>query len=126
MTERISDYFDLDLQQPSLDFIDVYTDKDIKLFIDPKAFVTIQSEWGQMCLSLIKDYFSTLLLQIKTADKTGGMQTLKGLSEPRETRLGWSNDTANGRGVGLERSEMIWEALSKSAAVETGLVPYPS
>ena len=59
---RVSEYFNLNKTQPSLDFVDVDVENDVRLFIDPRAFITIPSDWGNECIALIRDYFSVLLV----------------------------------------------------------------
>ena len=58
---RVSEHFELDETQPSLDFVDVDVENDVRLFIDPRAFVGISSEWGTECVALVRDYFSIIL-----------------------------------------------------------------
>lgn len=54
---RVSDYFSLKTTQPSLDFVDVDLEKDVKLFVDPSALYLLNTEWGSKCRSLIKSFF---------------------------------------------------------------------
>lgn len=119
---RVSEYFDLDETQPSLDFVDVDVENDVRLFIDPRAFVGITSEWGIECVALVRDYFSALLRAVCDNDRRTGLMLLGDLREPRETGLGLSIQGTRGRGVGDERAEDLWKALRRSEAVESGLI----
>lgn len=119
---RVSEHFDLDKTQPSLDFVDVDVENDVRLFIDPRAFVGISSEWGTECVALIRDYFSVLLGAVCGNDRRTGLKLLGDLKEPRETGLGLSIQGTRGRGVGNERTEDLWKALRKSEAVQSGLI----
>jgi len=119
---RVSEYFNLNKTQPSLDFVDVDVENDVRLFIDPRAFITIPSDWGNECIALIRDYFSVLLRAIRENNKSTGLYLLANLKEPKETGLGLSVQGRKGRGVGFERSEDLWEALCRSEAVQSGLV----
>lgn len=119
---RVSEYFELDKTQPSLDFVDVDVKNDLKLYIDPRAFIAIPSDWGNECIELIRDYFSSLLVAIRDANRSRGLYLLGNLSEPQETGLGLSRRGKRGRGVGSIRAEELWDALCESEAVQTGLV----
>jgi hypothetical protein len=119
---RVSEYFNLNRTQPSLDFVDVDVENDIRLFIDPRSFIAIPSDWGNECIALIRDYFSVLLRAIRGNNKERGLYLLGNLKEPKETGLGLSVQGRKGRGVGFERSEDLWEALCRSEAVQSGLV----
>lgn len=119
---RISEYYKLELEQPSLDFVDVELDSDSCLFIDPAALNNDNTEWGRHCKSLIKDYFSLVLRTIRKGDDKQAIALLKELSEPNETRLGFSRNRVSGRGVGSKVAKKIWNALKNSDAVSNGLI----
>ncbi len=119
---RISEHFALSMKQPSLDFLDVDIANDVRLFIDPRAFLIMPSEWGTECIALIKDFFTALLDSIKQNNDSRGLYLLRNLREPNETRLGLSSEGMRGRAVGEEKAEDLWDALSRSEAVQTGLV----
>lgn len=65
---RVSEYYKLDRNQASLDFVDVRIDTDVPLFIDPTSLHLFDSEWGRECVSLIQSYFSLILQLICTDD----------------------------------------------------------
>ncbi len=119
---RVSEFFDLGMTQPSLDFLDVDIENDIPIFIDPRAFLAIPSEWGHECVALIKSFFSEVLEAARSKDDRKGKYLLSNLSEPWETHLGLSYAGSRGRGVGNERAVDLWESLKQSQAIQTGLV----
>jgi hypothetical protein len=55
---RFSDYLKLNRNQPYLDFVDIRLDTDIEVFISPSAIKSLQSQWGQECVSLLQNFFS--------------------------------------------------------------------
>ncbi|MEN6306479.1 MAG: hypothetical protein ABFD91_01885 [Anaerohalosphaeraceae bacterium] len=69
-----------------------------------------------------RHFFSEVLQTVTANDERRGRYLLNNLSEPKETHLGLSTSGSNGRGVGNERAYDLWDALRKSAAVNTGLV----
>jgi hypothetical protein len=119
---RVCEYFNLNLTQPSLDFVDVDVRNDVRLFVDPRAFLAVPSEWGNECAELIREFFRILIQAVHNNDRKTGLNLLRRLREPNETRLGFSVEGARGRAVGCERSMDLWNALRNSDAVHTGLV----
>jgi hypothetical protein len=119
---RVSELYELGLEQPSLDFVDVDVRDDTHLFIDPRAFHQVDTDWTQECISDLQSFFSTVISRIQEGDDAGARALLSSLSEPNETHLGVSEGRARGRGMGPELAKTIWEGLSKSRAVETGLL----
>lgn len=119
---RVSDYFSLKTTQPSLDFVDVDLEKDIRLFIDPSALYLLTTEWGSRCRNLIKSFFGTVLESIKNGDNDGAKKLLAQLSEPNETHLGLSRNKSQGRGMGSSLAEQMWRSLERSDAVKTGII----
>lgn len=119
---RISEYYHLDKNQASLDFVDVHLDTDTPLFIDPTALHLLDSEWGNRCVSLIQDYFSLVLQYIKDGEHVKARALLSNLNEPNETRLGYSTDKPHGHGMGKKLAEKMWYQLKESQAVRTGLI----
>ena len=121
---RVSDFYDLGLRQPSLEFLDVRLRKDTTMFVDPRAFVALQTDWGDECVDLIRDFFDDVLQSIRRKDVKRAGILLSGLHEPNETRLGFSRDRVAGHGVGNELAAGIYDSLAKSEAVEHGLIEH--
>lgn len=119
---RISEYYSLGLEQPSLDFVDVQVETDTPLFIDPTALSLLDTEWGAQSRSLIQNYFSLVLQSIRSGDNATARRLLAVLNEPNETRLGYSSDKPRGHGMGKKLARKMWEELQGSAAVATGVI----
>ena len=119
---RVSEFFSIDMKQPSLDFVDVDVHNDVKLFVDPRAFLAFHSDWGTECIALIRDFFSVLLQAVHRNKKRTGLYLLKALHEPNETKLGLSRKGSRGRAVGEKRAIAIWDSLRGSEAVHRGIV----
>jgi len=119
---RVSEYFGLGRTQPSLDFVDVDIEGDTRVFIDPRALRLLPSKWGDECVSLIQNFFKTILLAIRDGQNDRAKALLRVLREPNETHLGLSIGKARGRGLGYESAVDVWQALSESEAVRTGLL----
>jgi hypothetical protein len=112
----------LGCNQSSLDFIDVPTNDDVSLHIDPRAIAALPSDWGQECIALIRDFFSSVLAAVRDNNYTVGHDLLNQLREPKETHLGYSVQGTSGRGVGQLKADYLWDALRQSRAVSSGLL----
>lgn len=119
---RVSEYFKLERTQPSLDFVDVDIYGDVRIFVDPRALRLLPSEWGDECVSLIQNFFRSVLAAIHGGQSDRAQSLLRTLREPNKTHLGLSRKKARGRALGPESARDVWGSLSKSEAVESGLL----
>ncbi|MBR3131989.1 hypothetical protein IKG33_01045 [Candidatus Saccharibacteria bacterium] len=119
---RISEYYNLGIDQPSLDFVDVELSSDSCLFVDPAALNNDKTEWGFRCRKLIKDYFSLVLSAMREGDDDRAKNLLSELCEPSETKLGFSKNKTNGRGIGKKLALKMWSAFRESAAIKSGMI----
>ena len=62
--ERISSYFNLNKGQLELDFVDVYTNADIPLFVDPYFISRNNDEWSKKASDEIRDFFQKIIENI--------------------------------------------------------------
>jgi hypothetical protein len=119
---RVSKYYGLKGSQSALDFVDVNLVGDTPVFVDPRALRLLPSSWGQECVSLLQHFFRTVIRAIRDGNDDRARILLRGLKEPNETRLGLSRGLPRGRGLGRALADDMWEALSTSAAVRSGLL----
>lgn len=119
---RISEYFHLGKTQCELDFVDVFTDRDIRLFIDPYAISLLPGNWSQDAHGLLITFFQKVTDSIRSNKVAEARELLSHLSEPEETRLGMTKDGSEGAGVGPTQAEAIYQALAKSSAVKHGFL----
>jgi hypothetical protein len=120
---RVSDYYRLGQTQATLDFVDVILDGDTRLFVDPRAFRLIRTDWSAGCVDLIQEFFTAVLAAIRDGDEDRARWLLLGLNEPNETHLGLSSgNRARGRGVGELIGDEIYESLRATEAAATGLL----
>ena len=119
---RFSKHFKINKSQAELDFVDIYVNDDIPLYIDPYVFKLRTDEWSIECNDLIVDFFSTVINAIKNKRTVYAKQLLEQLSEPRETHLGVSRGSTFGKGVSGKQANDLYERLSNSKAVSSGRV----
>jgi len=120
--QRVSDLFALGRTQPTLEFIDVDTHGDTRLFIDPSALKNLDSVWGDECVDLLQNFFSAVLAAIRSGADAQARYLLASLSEPNDTHLGLSRGQAKGSGMGSGLAREMWDALRNSQAVTSGLL----
>lgn len=102
--------------------MDVDVRRDTPLFVDPAALLIIKNKWAAECRHLIQNFFHNVLDAIRTDDEHAARSLLSALREPNETHLGLSKGRAQGHGMGEGLAERVWESLSESPAVKSGLL----
>ena len=121
---RFSEIFDIGLEQPQLDFVDIDPDQDTPLFIDPFAISLKEDAWSETCHEHISHFFQTALDHVRGGRDDQAQLMLNGLSEPNETCLGLSQGAPAGRGVGGQQAFDLYESLAASQAAQTGLLEH--
>ena len=119
--QKVSEYFKLDKSQWDLDFVDIFVDRDMPLFIDPWAIRSGQDSFSQDCRSDLHVFFTDLIQSVGT-NQQRAFELLDSLHEPKETHLGFSSKSYKGRGVGKLNAQAMYDALIESEAVRTGLL----
>lgn len=119
---RVSQYFGLNRDQTTLDFVDVPIGNDTPVFLDPSRIRSLQSTWASECNSILQHFFETLLRHLQTNNDAAGMRMLEALTEKNEFHLGFSSGLSDGRAFGKGYAAKVWAALKKSQAGNTGLL----
>lgn len=105
--QRVSTVYKLKRSQATLDFVDVDVERDTKVFVSPRALTLMQTDWGDGCVSLVQNFFETVLQLIKCGDDVGAETLLRELREPNETHLGMSRGKSRGRALGDESAHDV-------------------
>lgn len=119
---RISEYYGLRKTQSELDFVDVFIDRDTRLFIDPYAISCLPGKWAHDAHRLLITYFQLVVDRIRQGKDGEARELLSHLGEPQETRLGMTKFGSSGAGVGPTQAEAILQALRRSSAVKQGFL----
>ena len=119
---KLSEHFGLGVSQPQLDFVDVRTDRDLLLFVDPYAISLKEDAWSNQCLEHINSFFQQAIDLIRQGDEAAAKAVLNNLKEPKETGLGYGTKPRRGRGVTGDKALNLYDALAKSHAAQTGLL----
>lgn len=118
--QRFSEFFGLKANQDDLEFLDIYADQDIPLFLDPYGVSAINSKWSRDCENNIATYFQYLIDSIKIGDSKAVKQLLNAFHEVDEIALGYSSGIPGGRGIGPIQAKQIQEAFENSEAARSG------
>jgi len=119
---RVSQFFNLHRDQPTLDFVDVHVDGDTAIFVDPNALRALDTVWGAECRSLLQHFFDHVLDLMGQSDDAAAIALMASLRERNEFHLGFSEGFSRGRGFGSGHASDVWRALAKSRAAQTGLL----
>lgn len=122
---NISEYYNLNIQQTNLEFVDVNLNSDNKLFIDPRLIESVQNPYTSKMLRSLEVYWSEIIKGVRSKDDIIVRYLLSGLSEPNETHLGYAVK-GNGKAVGNKLVEGIFQTLKNNLAVKTGILRHLS
>lgn len=117
-----SKFFKLEKTQAELDFVNIDTSRDTRVFVDPYAIEAKDDQWSNRCANHIRSFFSSVLSAIRNGDKERAIHLLSNLHESQETFLGLSKGIPRGRGIGAENATQLFEALAGSKAIRSGLI----
>jgi hypothetical protein len=114
-----------------LEFLDVDVANDNRLFIDPHA---IRLERGpspfatqaRKCITTFFDEVLRCVISPRKSDAELGLDLLQHFNEPKETRLGLSQEGFDGRGGDDDVGTWIWEVLSTdiNALIRVGVLKW--
>lgn len=119
---RFSKFFKLGLSQHQLDFVDINNEYDTPVYVDPYAIEIRDDIWAAEASEQIRIFFLEVLSALRKNDDARAINLMSKLTEPKETFLGVSRDTPQGRGVGLGQAKQLISAIKGSEAFSSGLL----
>lgn len=121
---KISEHFNLNKSQYELDFVNIDTNADLPLFLDP-YFLSIRNDsWSIQASRTIRSFFSHFIALVRNNMLTEAQELFSHLHEPNETCLGMSSSCPAGRGIGTQDASDIFESIIESRAIITGVVEH--
>lgn len=119
---KFSKHFRINAPQSELDFVDVSTDYDTKVYVDPYAIEMRDDVWSGQCSGLIRSFFLEVLEALRAGDDLRAENLMSHLHEPAETFLGVSKYEPRGRGLGSLQAQQLVNRIKKSKAFQTGVL----
>lgn len=111
MQTNISTYFDLNLKQEDLDFLDVKLDDDNLLFIDPRLLEKSKAKSIVPMSGLLYRFLGHLILSVVSNKLDKTRELLSGIKEPKETRLGYGDGNSDGNSAGPVLKEELIKSI---------------
>ncbi|MBS5797602.1 MAG: hypothetical protein KH100_09820 [Dysgonomonas mossii] len=119
---NISQFFSLNKSQAELDFVDINPTEDTPLFLDPFFLSKKQDNWSINATLTLRSFFQKLINLIREGYDDEARELFDYLHEPNSTCLGMSIGNPQGRGVGNQDTDKIYDSLLRSRAIQTGLI----
>jgi len=119
---RLSKRFKLGVSQFQLDFVDIDTSKDLRVFVDPHFLAQRSDRWSGDASASVRSFFRHFLDLLRAGRKQDARELFSHLGEPNDTCLGMSKGLPKGSGVGEGLAEDMFDSLVASKAVQTGVL----
>ncbi|MGW1176883.1 hypothetical protein ACWD4P_24595 [Kitasatospora sp. NPDC002543] len=119
---RVSEYYSLERTQPTLDFVDVDTENDTPVYIDPSTLKKLPDDWARQCMEMLGTFFDSIVQSLALGDDGRVSDLLTSIQEPNETHFGLSKRKSRGRALGPYLVARICDNLSVSRAARSGLL----
>jgi hypothetical protein len=119
---RLSDWYDLPLDEQELDFVIPRLREDIPLNLDPfLLFNSSNREYVQLHEAIL-DFFEQVRVAALAGREMDAIRLLEGIGEPVELGLGYSTDRARGRALGPKlRADIVTLFASVPQLLNSGL-----
>jgi hypothetical protein len=119
---KISEIYNLNKSQAELDFVNIDTNEDLPLFLDPFFLGKKQDNWSVDATLTLRSFFQRVIDLIRNGNENEAKELFDHLHEPNSTCLGMSVGNPRGRGVGNQDTDKIYDSLLRSRAIQTGLI----
>jgi hypothetical protein len=119
---KIAERFRIEASQFELDFVNIDTDRDLPLFVDPYFMETRNDAFSVAATRTLRNFFQTLVNHIRANQLELARHLFDFLHEPNETCLGVSSDKPRGNAIGDVDGEKLFQSIVHSRAVIAGIV----
>lgn len=119
---RISEEFQLSLSQADLDFVDVNSAFDVKLFIDPCWVHIEKGPWFKQASETITGFFQHIIDLYQNNKVSEAQALFDSGHEPNETCFGLSKSKPRGNGASKALLSEVFKQVVTDKMIEKGLV----
>ncbi len=119
---KISERFNLNKTQYELDFVDINTEADTPLFLDPYYISKCEFPFAVSAYESIRSYFEFLLALLRANKIAKAKEVFSYLGENNDICMGLSKGKPRGHGMGPVDTIAIFEQLLQSRAIRSGIV----
>ncbi|MGJ0976944.1 hypothetical protein [Enterococcus faecalis] len=120
---KISEIYGLGRTQNELDFVDIDTENDMPLFLDP-YFLSIKTDrWSISAHRTLENFFQYMLNLFRDKKIEEARRNFR-FSEPNETCLGLSKSGTIGKSLGDNDATKLFEYIVESGAMDNGLISH--
>ncbi|MDW7616970.1 hypothetical protein SC499_20190 [Peribacillus simplex] len=119
---RISEYFNLEVDQRSLEFVDVNTKKDVELYIDPSWIHIEEDEWCRAASNTITGFFEHILELYENGQIERARELFDYAHEPNEICFGMSANNPEGTGASAAMLSRVFDRIVSNEMIEHGFI----
>lgn len=121
---KINDIYKLGKTQHELDFVNIDTNRDFPVYLNPFIFSARSDPFSIDAARVVRGFFQHNLSLINSGKVDDARSNFSYLNEPNETCLGMSVKKPQGRGVGEDNADDLFNSILNSRALKTGLVDH--
>ena len=119
---QISEIFKLKVDQKGLEFIDIDTERDVELFIDPCWVHILDGKWFKEASATIFSFFEHIIDLYENDRKEEAKALFNSAHEPNETCLGMSKGYPDGTGASSDMLAKVFDIITREHMIEKGLI----
>lgn len=119
---KISERFNLGVNQKELDFVDIDTDKDIRLYLDPCWVHLGEDQWSRDASATLIGFFNYVIELYDTNQIDEARKLFDFAHEPNETCFGVSRNRPQGTGASEEMLSELFETVLQQDLIGLGLI----
>lgn len=123
---KITELFNLNLTQAEIDFINIDTEKDTKVFLEPFSLKNSKClKNGKYSYAKVESFFDYIYTLYVYGEQRNAFNLLQYSNEAHELHIGYSKG-AKGRGVSDESLDRVFSAISKRPEIAKDMLTDPS